>query len=210
MFLNVCISGQPVRALVDSGATRSFIGSENLKMLGRLGVRPVAGRGLVQVTNSRVELVSQEITAPLRLKGRTKELCMRVLPTLPVDVALGLDFLKDFGILVDYEDRRWSFKDNPAELYHFDFEKWTSDRCCGITELTSGQARTLQDFLNQELPQDTGKPGLTTLAEHVIDVGGHEPIKRRHYLVSPRVMEAISAEVDAMLADDIIELSNSG
>ena len=57
---------------------------------------------------------------------------------------------------------------------------------------------------------DTGKPGLTTLTENVIDGSGHEHTKQMHYLISPKVMEAIFTEVDAMLADDVIELSNKG
>ena len=101
MFLNVRVSGQPMRALVDSDASRSSIGSRGLRMLIELDVKPKTRRGLVQVANSRVECVSQEITAPVALKKRVEELCMRVLPSLPFDLALGLDFLKCFGILVD-------------------------------------------------------------------------------------------------------------
>ena len=93
---------------------------------------------------------------------------MRVLPFLPFDLTLVLDFLKCFGILVDYKDRGWSFKGDPTELNSFDLEKWSADHCCGITELTGS------------------------------------------YLVSSKVMEAISAGADAMLADDVIEPSYSG
>ena len=68
----------------------------------------------------------------------------------------------------------------------------------------------MKEFLERELPKPPERPGLTDLTEHVIDVGDHAPIKQRHYLVSPKVMEAIVAEVDKMLEEDIIEPSSSG
>lgn len=45
-------------------------------------------------------------------------------------------------------------------------------------------------------------------AEHR-NVGGHAPIRQRCYLVSPKVREAIHAEVDRMLSEGIIEPSES-
>ena len=60
----------------------------------------------------------------------------------------------------------------------------------------------LLNFLNREIPEDTGKPCLTTLIEHVIDIGGHEPFEQRHYFFSPKGMEAIFTKVDAMNADE--------
>ena len=69
---------------------------------------------------------------------------------------------------------------------------------------------SLNEFLNCELPEPLGKPGLTNLTEHIIEVNHHSPIKQRYYQVSPNVMEAISTEVDKMLDHDIIEPSSSG
>lgn len=47
----------------------------------------------------------------------------------------------------------------------------------------------------------------TSLTEYRIDVSGHAPIKQRYYLVSPKIQEAIYAEVDLMLETGIIEPS---
>ena len=55
-----------------------------------------------------------------------------------------------------------------------------------------------------------GKPGLTHLTEHVINVENHPPIKQRYYSVSLKIHEEIVAEVDSMLANDVIEPSSSG
>ena len=68
----------------------------------------------------------------------------------------------------------------------------------------------LKDFLERDLPKPLGRPGLTDLIGHTIDVGSHSPIKQRNYLRSPKVMEAMVAETDKMLTNDIIEPSASG
>lgn len=79
--------------------------------------------------------------------------------------------------------------------------------CNGLMELTIEQADRLADFLSKELPEPPTKPGLTNLVEHNIDVGNHSPIKQRYYMVFPKVLEAIKAEVEQMLKDDVIEVS---
>ena len=166
--------------------------------------------GLVQVANSQVELVSQELVTRIELKNKVLPMRIRVLSSLPVPFVLGLDFLKNFRIKIGFENRQLCFKDNSDKAYDFEVEESINDTSCGFSKLTSSQAQILKEFLENELPKDTGKPGQTTLKEHVIDVGNHPPIKQRHYLVSPKVLESMVAEVDAMLADDIIEPSKSG
>ncbi|KMQ83753.1 reverse ribonuclease integrase, partial [Lasius niger] len=81
--------------------------------------------------------------------------------------------------------------------------------CCGLIELSWNEQEKLRDFLDAELGGIPNKPGVTRLTEHKIDVGTHAPIKQRYYPVSPKIQEAIYAEVDTMLGAGIIEPSNS-
>lgn len=59
--------------------------------------------------------------------------------------------------------------------------------CCGLSELSSNEARRLEKFLETELGPPTDRPGITTLTEHKIDVGNNAPIKQRYYIVSPKM-----------------------
>jgi len=81
--------------------------------------------------------------------------------------------------------------------------------CCGLVEISPSEEQRLAEFLESETVSDTGKPGVTNLTEHRIDVGNHAPIKQRYYPVSPKIQEAIYAEVDKMLEADVIEPSKS-
>ena len=47
------------------------------------------------------------------------------------------------------------------------------------------------------------------MTKHKIYVQGHEPIKQRYYHVSPKIREYMYEEIDKMLAEDVIEPSNS-
>ena len=89
---------------IDAGASRLFIYSQGLRILEKLDVEPKRRHGLVQVLNSRVESVFQGITTPLEHKGKIVELSMHVLPSFHAKLTLGIDFLNNFGILVDYKD----------------------------------------------------------------------------------------------------------
>ena len=210
LFITLSVVDQPLKALVDSGATRTFVGPGGHRELKRLGFQTIRKQGQVQVANGNMEVVSEEIEFPVELNGTTGLIRARVLNSLPVAVALGLDFLTLFKMSVDFEDRSWVFKDDPSRVYYFALEESNAESCCGISELTLSQAELLKNFIAVMLPKAPEKPGITNLTEHFIDTGIHPPIKQRHYLVSPNIMEVINQEVDKMLADDIIEPSSSG
>ena len=210
LFITLNVVTRPLKALIDSGATRSFVGPQGLRELKRLGFKTIQKQGQVQVANGNIEVVSEEIEFPVELNQTTRLIRARVLNSLPVAVALGLDFLTLFKMRVDFEKRSWIFKDDPSKVYYFALEESNPESCCGISELTLSQAELLKNFLAEMLPKAPEKPGITNLTEHVIDTGIHPPIKQRHYLVSPKMMDIINQEVDKMLADDIIEPSSSG
>jgi len=81
--------------------------------------------------------------------------------------------------------------------------------CFGLNKLSSRESQRLAKFLGNHIVGNPNKPGATSLTEHKIDVGGHAPIKQRYYPVLPKIQEAIYAEVDKMLAAEIIEPSKS-
>ena len=183
--------------MFDSGASRSFIiRLDDLGLVKDLNLKTIKRKGRVQVANSQIELVSRKIIIPVELQKCTKSIAFRILKSLPVTFAIGLDFLKIFKIKVDFYERFWTFKENSSQIYSFEGEDTPSENCCGLRELTTREVDLLNQFLDRELPEPTERPGLTNLIEHVIDVGNNPPIKQRYYLVSPKVMKDITTEFD--------------
>ena len=110
-------------------ASRSFVGLEGLKLIEKLNLKTINRRGRVPVANSQIELVSQEIIAPIELRNHKRTIAIRILKSLPVTFAIGLDFCKIFKLSVDFHDRTWTFKYNPNLKYNFELEDESSESC---------------------------------------------------------------------------------
>ena len=72
-----------------------------------------------------------------------------MLNSLPVDFVIGLDFFKSFSISVDYENRKWTFNNDPYKTFDFIIEEWSSVKCFGLNELTNDQVKILKEFLEK-------------------------------------------------------------
>ena len=57
MYLTFLVCEQPIKSLVDSGASRSFINLGGLKLIENLNLKTVCKQGKVRVANSHIELV---------------------------------------------------------------------------------------------------------------------------------------------------------
>ena len=108
-----------------------------------LNLKTVCKQGKVRVANSQIELVSQEITLPISLQGINKQMEVRILKSLPVNFAIGLDFLEIFKININFVDRIWYFKENPSEIYSFEYEDTSIENCCGLKELSMNETTLL-------------------------------------------------------------------
>ena len=68
-----------------------------MELIDKLGLETTTQRGIVQVANGQVELVSDEVLLPIDLSGKARLMRIRILPSFPVALALGLDFLRSFA-----------------------------------------------------------------------------------------------------------------
>lgn len=209
LYVTVLIKDYAIKALVDCGASRTFIGPLCLEMIKELNFPIIERVGSVQLANGELLTVSKEVTLPVELNGRTKPLRVPVLDSLTEPLVLGLDFLKYYKIQADFVTRTWTYKNKPKKVYNFESSRVAPESCAGLMELDATQRDRLEHFLKEQLPEIPDKPGLTNLTEHVIDVGDSTPVKQRCYIVSPKVLEATVTELEQMLADDVIEPSDS-
>ncbi|XP_061713730.1 uncharacterized protein LOC133522414 [Cydia pomonella] len=128
---------------------------------------------------------------------------------------LGIDFLKNFDLVVDFRDDLWYFAENSKQKYELQFESVSPPTLCvaalevlrenEATLLNAQQRELLAQLLtgNRDLFEPGGGP--TPFAEHRIDTGDHAPIAVPPYRVTPAKKEVMRAEIEKMLADDIIE-----
>lgn len=83
---------------------------------------------------------------------------------------LGLDFLRQFRVIVDFDAQEWHFATRPGET--FTFTPSSNDPqanmaiCYGLVDVTTDQTQQLEQLLNDEIPPAGEKLSLTKLAEH--------------------------------------------
>lgn len=94
LFITIKNFDYPIKALIDSGASRSFIGKIILDLRNKLGLIVQKSYGQVQIANSEIQAVTEEIIALIEFNKITNLIKIRVLNSLPVDFIIGLDFLK--------------------------------------------------------------------------------------------------------------------
>lgn len=88
-----------------------------------------------------------------------------LLPDLAVSNIIGIDFLRKFGIALDFANSGWYFASDPSTRYAIEPQSGISRVCCGLPELTPSQAERLAKFLQAKIPEPVANPGVTSLTE---------------------------------------------
>ena len=200
-YLSVSVLGREILGLLDSGASRTIVGSLGISFLHKLGLEIDTKSDVTscKVANGEHCSVSGVIRVPFRLRDRVRVIEVLAVQSLPLNLILGTDFWRKMGIVPDLRHGEWSFSKVPQVAVI----KETDD-------LGEEQKTILSGLIEDELPASNGKIGCTTLVEHQIRVKSDvEPIKQRHYPLSPALQTAVNKELDEMLAHGIVEPSNS-
>ncbi|XP_063635205.1 uncharacterized protein LOC134805954 [Cydia splendana] len=214
MIINVL--GASGSALVDPAAKASVAGHTLYAFLRSKGHPLVSSTMSVRLAdgvsrNMTVLTAEVEVT----LKHKTRKTSFVIFPdAVGNESLLGIDFLKDFDLIVDFRDDLWYFAENSKQKYELQFESVSPPALCvAALEVLREDEATLLDAQQRELlsqllteNRDLFEPGggPTPFAEHRIDTGDHAPIAVPPYRVTP-AKEVMRAEIEKMLADDIIE-----
>lgn len=143
LFVTIFIHGTPFKALVDSDASRTFIGSKGIQMIEKLNLSVRENSGKVQFANGDKETVLKEVVLPIQLHNKTQEINPRVLDRLPYSFVVGLDFLRHFKSVTDFNGQFWSFQSDPKTIYEFEYDNDTENVCFGIRELPKNRQKLL-------------------------------------------------------------------
>lgn len=188
-FVDVLVNNSSIRALVDSGASGSFITPETSSWLRDLKVpiRKTKGSEVISATGESHKIYDTAFI-PLTWNGRTAELKAKVLSSLTFPLVLGLDALFLFGTVINHRAASYFFITDPTTDYKFEIVPLSLKRneSCnqlgeqGLSELTDEQKTTLREFILQEVPPLPPKLPCTNVAEHRIEVKeGARPFKTR-------------------------------
>lgn len=210
--LSIIFNGQRSLALLDSGASHSFI-------------RPRLTRGLqidaetmsVKLADSAVHVTTLgRVTQPLEIAGTTAVVTFHILQDMADDIILGRDWMANEGAVLDFPNRCVYFGAvTRSSVFWHDQAPHTAAVYEPIT-LVDAQApashiqeyqRALDGFADvfaEGLHQPT-----TQIATHRIKLKHDRPFKIRRYQFSQKKKQVIQEEVTHMLAAGVIRRSHS-
>lgn len=207
--VQVTILGENYAALIDTGAVSSFVGDKIAALCGEkyaTSKAPVVGKA--KVADGRPIEIRTTYNLPFRIENRQYLQKVLHLPRLLADMVLGADFLIKHSFLVDCQTGTIQPKEPEPRTPTSVSSIYTVHETDPFV-LTPREEKLLRRFLDQELPLFEQVKGTTPLIEHTIHLTNPEPIKQRYRPRNPRMQEVINLEVDKMLAEGIIEPSDS-
>ena len=194
-WLQVSVGGFRVRALYDTGAARTVMGSIGLQLATecRSPLTPSYERN-AKVPGGHTVAIAGYVLIPFQVAGVKKEICVAVLADETLECYLGADFIRTFGMIHDSVKNRLTIS--------------ASGQTVELEVASVAMGETLQ-LTSIGLEEMTEVQGRTTWAEHEISVGSPKPIKQKYYPVSKKLEETMHSQVREMLGAGIIEPSTS-
>lgn len=195
-FLKVDLAGEVIEGLLDSGASVTCLGQGALDWLDRLGIHWTRLKSSVRTADGNPQIVLGFFDTSIKYGEIFKMIRVYVVPSLSQSLYLGIDFWRAFGIL-------------PMSIDSItgDIEEPKVDS--KMHKLSSDQRFQL-DLVTKKFPSFAVEGlGTTSLHTHRIDTGDAQPVKQRHYPISPAMQKLVDEEVNRMLKLGVIEESES-
>jgi len=192
-YVTIKIAGKELNGLLDSGATVSILGKGCMELLESANLNYRHTNSTVQTADGTQNAMVGYITLEVAYNSvkRTMKFCL--VPSLNGELYLGIDFWAKFGVAPHIVP-------SISELLSTNINKHN---------LTPQQQLLLNEVIDSFPSFHVLGLGKTNLLEHEIDVGNSQPIKQRHYPVSPAIQQLLYDEIDRMLELGVIEESRS-
>lgn len=220
-IVEVSAAGRRGVAVLDSGATHSLASSGLYTILRDSGVQFTESQYNFGLADGSKH-VSQVLccNTSIELEGRQIPVSFTVLPNADNKTLLGIDFMKEAGIIIDIARASWSFSDTSNVLHPFvlkydlscDAELMQSD-AVGVAlrddeglKLTADQRVQLNRLLEEHVEVFAENGPATDFALHCIKVKeNQQPIACPPYRLSPRKKDLLNKELQKLLENDVIE-----
>ena len=215
-IVRVCVEGYQGTALLDTAARRSIASYSLYSLLKRIGsnfrtetMSLKLADGIVRNSDVLLTIVN------VQLASLSIPIEFIILPeAVSNDTLLGIDFITKAKMVIDFSNWTWRTMDQPRTLYTLSWESERAPIQCASANvlrtdegamLSGSERSTLENLLCEysDIFDIVGEP--TPFAEHHIDTGDHPPIALPPYRLTPAKKEIMHAELDKMLAEDVIE-----
>lgn len=199
--VNISIYNVQFLGLLDSGCSTIILGKQGWELLKNVCRLRTSTLKSCTIANGNSCEVLGSLILPLQLRDKVKLFEVLVVPSIPHSIILGVDFWVGMNIIPDLNSGEWHFRDESERGLQLNAIE-------DFDHLSTYQRSQLKELMERTFSQMGDKIGCTTLVEHTIKTNS-PPIKQRHYPLSPGLQTQVNKELETMLANDIIEPSDS-
>jgi len=150
--------------------------------------------------------ITAEILVECRVQNFTDSVTFSLIENLTSDAILGMDLLMRWNAIVNIPQKKVFFKYGNSVQ---DEQATTKKELCSLQDIQPAQKVILKQFLEKELPMFDLVQGPTKNVSHRIRLKEDTPIKQRYRPLNPAMQQVVNRELDKMLAEGVVEPSNS-
>lgn len=206
VFSEISMQGKIMNGLLDTGASVTMLGKNCREIIEELGIPIIPMSSRVTTAGGTQYNVLGKIKAIIKYQEQEKFMTLYLCPQLEQELYLGIDFWRTFELAPDVIG---AAEINIEKVFR-DMTDTGPDYKLNPHELTNDQENRLKCIVKKFKTFEENGLGCTSLEKHSIKlVEGAEPVKDRHYPMSPAVQAITYQEVDNMLALNVIEESES-
>ena len=202
-----------IRALYDTGASRTVMGSIALQLATECGrtFQPASG-GRARGAGNNLLRGTGHVDLPFDLGRVKRDILVSIIPALEVDCYVGSNFVRAFETMHDLVENRLivgkSGKSiglelacisttDPKDLTHIRIASINTMKAssAGLADITLEEHQRLQALLNRPIPPADAALGRTDWAEHEIDFGNARPLRQKQFPISRKLKEEMHRQV---------------
>lgn len=191
--ISISIRGRTFSALLDTGATSSYVNTNTALFLESLGLIPRHTSAKTTLANGSSSNVSTVYWIELECGKQNISHDFMRLDGMTCEVLFGIDILDQLG---------YSLK---SSLIPVKEHCYLVDR----TLLLPEQEKELYILIELEFKRFADLPLTSSIGKHVIKMKTEEPFRQRYYPRNPCMKAIINEQIDELLASDQIEKSDS-
>ena len=203
------VAGRHFLTLFDSGADVSVISSDIVQLLPCVDMFKPSDCSLAAVNKSKINVL---YVAFIPLAFGDSFVCKHrfyVTDSIEKDVIVGNDFMCTYGVTLNFDTFSVSMRNSLSAFPMVGSNSNGVNAVQATTPLDDSQFRQVHQLLANYKQLYDGKPGLTSAAVHRIETGTANPVKAYRRPFSPSEIAEVDKQLDEMLANGIVQPSNS-
>lgn len=204
IYLDVQISGQQVKGLLDTGATISVLGNNTENIWKAFIKNNINNEETVKAANGKYMKCLGKGRIVIKYKTEQKEVKVLVIPEVIEQVILGINFFHLFNMRVTDKNLH-----QISTIYEQNKPSDLQQANENDIVLNDSQKEQLKRAINKFMFSSDEYVGCQTKIKHHIDTGNHKAICQRLYQYSPELAIKIKLEIERWLKLGYIEPTNT-